>query len=167
MATDNILEQIKSNFAALQQAMENGLTRAKEIGVLLLQKQAALVNTDAWEAWVTEACPFGVSSARNYVRIARQWDKIPNREEMSYSEAVKALAKKRRAVKTTTTTAKTLSPWTQLVALRMRDFKVKGDPEDVVKFLASFGVPPDDETAADVLLHDMPTEDEANENPAD
>lgn len=102
----SMLPKIEKEHRLVIEAHERGLAHAIKCGEYLTQAKKLLkaggLGRGGWEAWVEAHCEFTSRTARGYMRVFRQQDSIPQRDEVSYRRALHCLvtrpgtAKKRK-----------------------------------------------------------------------
>jgi hypothetical protein len=129
-----VATSIRIAHARLHAAAGDALCHARRTGELLLLVKERLPHGQ-WESWVVAHCNFTPRSASTYMRIARDYDKLPPLDETSCRGALQALTRKPGYRKPPRP-----RPTAREVAGYMAEFDVSGKIEDVIRFLRVVGV---------------------------
>jgi hypothetical protein len=102
----SLAQQINQEHASCVEAFKATLTHARHAGELLISAKAQ-VRHGEWLPWLKDNCPqVSDRTARNYMRIAREWEAIPA-EVDGIKDALAALS----PAKTETVANLTRQPW--------------------------------------------------------
>ncbi len=82
-----LVPKIKAAYDAVQKTLESGLTKAIEAGEHLAAAKE-LVGHGGWAKWVERNCGFSYRTARSYIRVYENRDKLPRRDAISYRRAI-------------------------------------------------------------------------------
>jgi len=129
--------QIKNLHAESCGLQQQSLAKAKAAGELLAHVYAEIGDYKDFITWCRSECEISEATANNYIRIHRQWKKLPH-ENLNYTEALAALRTTRKPKAALEPIP--LTPWQVTVQEAMEKFQVKGSVESVCAFLEHFGV---------------------------
>jgi len=94
---NTLAAQINSAHAQCQQAYNNSLKFAHHAGDLLLEAKSQVAHGE-WLPWVNANCNFSERTARVYMQVSRDWDKLPSESadsaDLTIESALKLLTGK-------------------------------------------------------------------------
>ena len=73
---DQLVQRIKEEHQEFQRKMYDSLTHARTAGELLIEVKKQMQHGD-WGSWVEENCGFSWSTANRYMKVAREWEMLP------------------------------------------------------------------------------------------
>lgn len=89
-----IQQTICENAQKQKECVRQALFHAQQVGEAL-QKAKTLISHGHWESWIEQNCPFCPRTARNYISIAQNWNKLEETfsdlSELTMTGALKAL----------------------------------------------------------------------------
>lgn len=94
---NEIAHQINAEHAIFRDSLRKGLRHAKQVGDMLLEAKD-WVEHGKWTNWVRANCKFSPRTARMYIRISRNWEKLETKmktatvADLTVRDAVKFLA---------------------------------------------------------------------------
>jgi hypothetical protein len=95
LSLDHLALQIHREHQSAVSAAGTAIEHARRCGELLIQAKAR-IGHGGFLRWVTDHCHVGERQARNYMRVAQNWEAIANRQRASDLTLRQALALTRR-----------------------------------------------------------------------
>lgn len=106
---DDLAGQINVEHGLAETAMHDSLMHARRAGEFLRQAKAKIQH-GAWLSWLRANCKVTVRTAQRYMRLAENWDEIPDKPDLGLHSALSSLVDSEETPKTPNATSSSHLP---------------------------------------------------------